>query len=367
MHNADNPPEHNSQPPIIRVSGSHREMGCQIGEACREQVQRSVQNGRELIGNTEAILELDWDGALIQARKYLPFAQERYPQYIDELLGIAEGANVLFDDLFVLNAMEAVTSDALHLTKCTSLAVSDDITADGHVLVAHTEDWLPEDEDNIYLVHASPDDESPFMAMTYGGLLPNIGFNADGIAQCCDTVYPNDSRIGIPRIFVSRAVLSARTSRDAISHALVNHRAAGYNHLLAHESGEIYNLEVSAKRFALLYAHDDYLAHTNFYLDPGMQAIEYAPDERISTRVRYYRALRLLRKHELHTLKTLQAILRDHVNYPNSICNHLEPGLEPLDREKTIAALVIDLTARAIHFAWGNPCVNPFHTYYLEA
>jgi len=49
--------------------------------------------------------------------------QERYPQYVDEMVGIAEGANVPFDDLSVLTAMEAVTMDALHLLRCTSMAV----------------------------------------------------------------------------------------------------------------------------------------------------------------------------------------------------------------------------------------------------
>lgn len=367
MNTVANTPEHNSQPPLVRVSGTHREIGRQVGEACREQVRRNIGNGRQLIESSEGFLELDWAGAQIQAHKYLPFAQERYPQYVDELLGMAEGANVGFDDLVVLNAMEAVIIDALHLTKCTSMAVSNDITADGHVLVAHNEDWLPEDEDDVFLIDASPEDEPPFLAMTYGGLLPNIGFNADGVAQCCDTVYPNDCRIGIPRVFVSRAVLAARTPRDAISRALVSHRAAGYNHLIAHESGEIYNLEVSAKKFALLYAQEGYLAHTNFYLEANMQAIEYDPDERISTRVRYYRTMRLLKNTQLHTVKTLQAIQRDHVNYPNSICNHLEADLEPLDREKTINAIVMDLTGRAMHFAWGNPCVNQYHTYYLNA
>ncbi len=367
MIQLDNTPEHKDQPLFIHVKGSHREIGRQIGESCRDKIQRSIQNGHQLIDSAEGILELNWDGAQIQARKYLPFAQERYPQYVEEIIGMAEGANVSFDDLVVLNALEAVTSDALHLTKCTSMAVSDDITADGHVLAAHNEDWLPEDEDDVFLIHASPNDEPPFLAMTYGGLLPNVGFNGYGISQLCDTVYPNDSRIGIPRIFVSRSVLAARTPKDAISRALVSQRAAGYNHLIAHESGEIYNLELSAKKFALLYANDGYLAHTNFYLDTNLQTIEYDPDERIGTRVRYYRALRLLKNTQLHSLKTLQAIQRDHVNHPNSICNHLESDLEPLDREKTINAMVIDLTTRAMHFAWGNPCTNPYHTYYLDA
>ncbi len=357
---------HNSPPLLVKISGSHRQMGRQLGEACTSQVQHSLQNARNLIDAAYDDLQLNWEGARIQARKYIPFVQERYPRYVEELLGIAEGADVEFDDLAVLNAMEAVTMDALHLTKCTSMAVNDERTADGHVLLAHNEDWLPEDEIDVIVVHAEPDDEPPFLAMTYGGLLPNIGFNGAGIAQCCDSVYPNDSRIGIPRVFVSRAVLAANTPAEAISHMLVSHRAAGYNHLLAHESGELYNVEVSACRFAILYAEDGYLVHTNHYLDPQMQAIESEPDELIGTRVRYFRALRLLRGAPLHTVKSLQAIQRDHINYPNSICYHADELQTSLDREKTINALVIDLTSRAMHLAWGNPCENQYHTYYLE-
>ena len=131
-------------------------------------------------------LQLSWEGAIIQAKKYTPFAEERYPQYVDEMKGIAEGANASYDEIRVVNAMEAVTSDALHLTKCTSFSVNQSMTANGNVLIAHNEDWTPEEESDVFLIHAKPLDEPPFLAMTYGGLLPNIGFNANGISQCCD-------------------------------------------------------------------------------------------------------------------------------------------------------------------------------------
>jgi isopenicillin-N N-acyltransferase-like protein len=353
--------------PIIKVKGSHRDIGRQIGEGFREQIQHHLQNTRELINTTYESLELDWDGAKMQARKYIPFAQERYPEYVDELYGLSEGANVDFDDVGVVNALEAVTMDALHLSKCTSMALSETKTADGHVLIAHNEDWIPEDEPDVFLIHAEPDEDPPFLAMTYGALLPNIGFNAYGIAQCCDSVYPNDSRIGIPRLVVSRAALAAKTPSEAIRRTLIPRRAAGYNHLLAHESGEIYSVEVSSRKFAILSAQDGYMVHTNHYLDSNMQMIEYEPDELISTRVRYFRADRLLRESNQHTIKTLQTIQRDHINFPNSICNHAEDDMDPLDREKTVNSMVIDLTARAMHIAWGNPCANPYHTYYLDA
>lgn len=366
MTNSILTPTHPTPPPLVRVGGTHREIGRQIGQACAHQVQHSIENAHTLLVNTYDDLQLTWEGAQIQARKYLPFAQERYPKYVEEMIGIAEGAQVEFDDLVVLNAMEAVTMDALHLTKCTSMAVNDERTADGHVLIAHNEDWLPEDEQDVYVLHVTPDDEPPFMAMTYGGLLANIGFNAAGIAQCCDSVYPTDSRIGVPRVIASRAVLGARTPVDAIRFMLVRQRAAGYNHLLAHESGELYNVEVSARKFAILYGEEGWLVHTNHYLDYNMQAIEDEPDELLGTRVRYFRAMRLLRQTRLHSTKSLKVILRDHMNYPNSICNHSTKDAQPLDREKTVNSLIIDLTDRVMHLAWGNPCENRYHTYYLE-
>ena len=38
-------PPHPNPPPLIRISGTHREMGRQIGEACRKQVQHSIESG----------------------------------------------------------------------------------------------------------------------------------------------------------------------------------------------------------------------------------------------------------------------------------------------------------------------------------
>jgi len=359
-------PIHPNPPPLVRLKGSHREMGRQLGEACPDQVRHGIENARKLLEDAYEQLELTWEGARIQARKYIPFAQERYPQYVEEMTGIAEGADVPFEEIAVVNGIEAMAMDALHLERCTSLAVNDRFTADGHVLAAHNEDWLPQDEEDVIIVHATPKDEPPFLAMTYGGLLPNIGINAHGIVQLCDSVYPNDSRIGIPRIVVSRAVLAAKTLGEAIDRMLSPHRAAGYNHLLVHESGEIYNVEVSARRFAIHYGIDGYIVHTNHYLDSRMREIEYDPEELINSRIRYYRAMRLLMQTKQHTIKTIQTIQRDHVNMPNSICNHFIESTNPLDREKTINAMVFDLTAREMHIAWGNPCENSYHTFHLD-
>ena len=76
-------PPHPDPVPFLKVKGSHREIGRQIGEACARQVRHCVENAHQMIADSYPYLALDWHGAAIQSRKYIPFAQERYPQYVD--------------------------------------------------------------------------------------------------------------------------------------------------------------------------------------------------------------------------------------------------------------------------------------------
>lgn len=354
-------------PPIVYVQGTHYEMGWQIGQDRRAVIQAMLATyRRHFEAEAERLRIRSWREATLHARKYLPFAEESVPHYVEELQGMADGAELDFNDLLVLNCMEALTEDALH-RGCTSLAAAPEVTADGRLLVGHNEDWLPDDFETVYLVHARPADEPAYLAITYGGLLPNIGFNACGIAQCCDSVYPNDARIGVPRIFVSRAVLAARTLDAAIRAALNRRRAAGYNHLIVHASGEMYNVEVSAEDFEVIYGGEGILAHTNNYVTRHMRALERDSEELIASRIRYNRAFRLLRSHAgTLDLPTIQSILSDHVNFPLSICNHIKITDRPLERQQTIASLIMDLANNTLYVTWGTPCMATYHSYRLE-
>jgi isopenicillin-N N-acyltransferase-like protein len=351
---------------VVDVSGDHLQIGQQIGEACAPQIRQMLTTYRELIETSYDRLKLNWEKALLQARKYQPFVAEHTPQYLRELEGISQGAGVPLEDLMVLNCMEGIVNDALHL-KCTSIAVSREWTIEGHVLVGHNEDWSPEDEKTVYLVRATPEKEPAFLALTYGGLIPNIGFNKYGIAQCCDSVYPNDSRLGIPRIFVARAVLACQSLSEALSTTVLSKRAAGYNHLIAHESGELYNIEVSAKQFATHYAHEGMIAHTNHYLDPRLQQVEHQPESLLRSHVRLNRAERLLRTMAPHSIESFASILSDHVNHPSSICCHDIDAPAMFERSKTIASIMIDLTENCMYVALGSPCQGNYERVDLEA
>ena len=344
---------------VVRARGAPRERGRQIGEAAAPLIQRMLATYRELIESSQARLKLSWAAAVIQARKYASYAAGRY---MEELTGMADGAGATLDDLLVLNCAEALVSDPPPL-KCTSLALGPEWTEDRHVLLAHNEDWWPQDEHTLYLIHAEPEREPPFLALTYGGLLPCIGLNAAGLAQCCDSVYPTDSRVGVPRAFVARSVLGASDLAEAARRAAHPDREAGYNHLVINQEGDILSLEASALRHAVLPDQAGALVHTNHYLDPGMREIETDPEGLTRSRLRYDRASELLYDGRPHSRASLARILADHQNSPSSICSHPQEFRDPLDQYATIASVIVDLSEMTLHVAPGRPCSSSFRSY----
>jgi isopenicillin-N N-acyltransferase like protein len=348
--------------PLIEVKGSPRQRGRGQGEGAREQIRRMIACYREFL---PAASGMSWEKGLEASCGFLAHAEGAFPHLIEELRGIAEGAGVHLKDIWLLNCYEGVTEMAGARGGCTCLAVRQEHTDAGHVLMAHNEDWVSQDRENVYLVRAEPADGVPFIGMSYGGLLVNIGLNAAGIGVAINSVYPVDGRVGVPRIVYSRAVLDARTIGEAIGACLVPDRDGGYSYLLADCHGELYHVETSARRHCLLYGEDGWLVHTNHYLSPSMQVIEQ-PGRYVGSHVRYHRARRLLQAQlgEI-SVSSLQELLRDHVNRPDSICGHEEPADPPHERSQTVISLLMDLTARTLWAAPGPPCEGVFAAFQL--
>jgi isopenicillin-N N-acyltransferase like protein len=349
---------------VIEVDGGPRQRGRQQGEAAQPQIMRALTRYREVLPKA---IQLPWEKALRDARKFLPYAEEAFPLFVEEVQGIAEGAGVSFHHVWTLHCYEGLTEIHHQVWGCTCVAVRSEHTANGHVLLAHNEDWSSVDRDNVYLVRARPDDGPAFIGLTYGPLLVNIGLNAEGIGVAINSIYPTDGRVGVPRVLCSRAVLNATTIGKAIRACVPKLRAGGYNYLLADRHGELYSVETSATTHQILYGEEGWLAHTNHYLSPKMQTLE-EPGTYASSNVRLHRARRLL-KTQLGavSVEDLQALLRDHVNYPDSICMHEDQDDPLYEREVTLASLIMDLSDGVLWAAPGPPCQAEFRPYELDA
>jgi isopenicillin-N N-acyltransferase-like protein len=339
--------------PIIEVQGTHREVGRQIGEEMRPTLQRMVPRWRE-----DLPAGVSWERLLEQGRLYLAFSRAAYPQYVEELEGIAEGANVSFDELFVEMCEELWEKAAWR--GCTDLVARGRATADGSTLVAHTNDLSPEVEEDLVILRVRAGDEPEFLGVSVGGAGYSAGFNAAGISMTGNQVSSNDIRPGVPRLLIVRAILAAQRLEEAMNACLLPQRASNYNNVIADACGEVYSMEGSATDCEPIYIDGDILAHANHYVSLPMRGFEADRNDISGSVIRHNRSLRLLREnYGKLTPDLFRELLADHANYPGSICKH---GLESV----TVFSLIINLNARQAWIGRGRPCQTTYFEYHLE-
>ena len=71
--------------------------------------------------------------------KYQPYLQTSWPQYLDEMHGVAEGAGVAFDDILALNVRTEIAFGAFN-DGCTAISWRGTHTS----ILAQNWDWYTE-------------------------------------------------------------------------------------------------------------------------------------------------------------------------------------------------------------------------------
>ena len=327
--------------PFIRAHGSHRDAGAAIGAATADTIRAAAADS--------------FDAAL--AREFRAVTVEHLPHVVEELDAAAEAAGA--DPLAVFAAsVEELASPALAATGCSDLVVTGARTADGHLLVAHTNDLEASRENDVVAVEWHVDGEPTIFTLGIGPWL-SVGWNGAGLSVTGNELTPADDRVGIPRLLQMRDVVATRTVREAIESILHPTRASSYNWVLAHRDGEVANVEGSATAAAVTEPVDGALAHTNDYRDPKMRRFEANPHARDSAK-RCERAERLLAEtagDEL-TVNRLRVLLANHEDGPDSLCRHGDH-----DGVKTVFWCVADVTAGMVVYGRGNPCESDAETY----
>lgn len=340
--------------PIIEARGSHREVGQQIGHGCQAQIQNTLAYLRENLPTG-----LTWAAMLEESKRYLEFSRVIYPQYVDELEGIAEGADAPFDEIF-LSMCEELWESAAWKRGCTDMAARGRATLDGSTLVAHTNDLLPQAGENLVLLKVQAGDEPEFLGVSSGGIAISAGFNAAGISLTGNQLDNNDIRLGVPRLLVVRAIMASRYLSEAMDHCLLPQRASSYNNVLADANGEVYSMEGSATDCEPLYIENDILAHANHYTHPAMRHFEADRNDIGNTTYRHNRALRLLRENYGRLTPDLfRKLLADHAGYPTSICKH---GVKSV----TVFSIIIHVEGLRAWIGRGYACEAEYVEYCLK-
>jgi len=326
----------------------------QIGRQCRPQIRRMLENLR-----TGLVAGVTWEDMHLQSHLYQEYSRNVYPQYMEELKGVAEGSGTAFEDIFI-SMCEELWEKAAWQKGCTDMAARGKATTDGTTLIAHTNDLLPESEENLVILKVQAGDEPEYLGVSPGGVGISAGFNAAGISLTGNQLDNNDIRPGVPRLLVVRAILAARRLGGALDACLLPRRASSYNNLIADSNGEVYSMEGSATDCEPIYIDGDILAHTNHYLHPAMCRFEADRNSIGGSAIRYNRAMRLLREnYGDHSPELFRKLLADHADYPTSICKH---GLETV----TVFSMIIQPENLRAWIGRGRPCETSFSEYQLE-
>jgi isopenicillin-N N-acyltransferase-like protein len=332
----------------LQVCGSHHQVGLAIGKRFAPQIHRALDGYAFLQG-----WMLPYHRSPAGQARYrvlLDLNQARYPGYIAELEGIAEGSGRPFDELFLVN-MRGEYKQHVHCSQdgCFDLAV---LTA-GLALIGHNEDASPAFRDNVYVVRAQIHGQPAFTALSYPGFLCGnaFGFNAAGICFSVDSVQPRDSRCGLGRHFLARSLFEAQSIDEAINRITVPGRALGFSYTIGSVAERrIVHLEVAPETHHVREIAGCYL-HANHYRE--LAGVEQVVGP--SSQARLSRAQDLVRNGPPSSAAGVLAILGDEDDTPYPI---YRTAVLP-DQGATLCTALFDLDAGWLRVYTGHPTRDP--------
>jgi hypothetical protein len=232
--------------------------------------ERGLQIGRELQDAIRRRLDRDISNALLErCRQDMDFTHDacerKYPEFVNELRGVATGADVDFWKIFLLNCEELREAEG----GCTDVAE----VSLKHISLAHNEDTggVDQPEDCALVTHYLKG--LNFTAFTYAGELPGDAYswNSHGFyfgVNYLKPLNPKPDPKRVPRDFTGRALVEAVDVEDGIQVLQNSPDASGYHYYMGSGdrivSAEQYLDSVSLKEIAGIDVHANHYIHPKF-------------------------------------------------------------------------------------------------------
>lgn len=351
--------------PFYSLRGSPRARGRTHGETARSLIQALVEEHFAFLEFSSAHIvgmALSREQITRVSDQYLPACERFAPDLVDEVRGIAEGANVPFSDVFSLNTFidladmvrpETAQNYVAYATNgCTSFGAMAPATQKGDVLLGQTFDTKAVFEP--YVCALNIDDHT--LVASFAGMVGCAGINANGLGVVINHLHTSDARPGVPFTFAVRKMLQANTANRALEILSQSEPASGIHYLVG-DPTMLRGVETSATCFEVFEPRDGILSHANHCGATALQAIEIEPT--IYSLCRGNRAQEMLdaRVGSIDA-RTLVEIACDHNGADDTICSHTEPEAPRLRQYKTDFAVILEPATRAMTLFAGSPCEN---------
>ncbi len=354
--------------PLIEISGDARTRGRQYGESAREQIARGVAFYRESFARKSG---LSWAEVQERAPQWLPLIDAYLPGISEEMRGIAEGANRTFAEILALNGRGELSYGNPFLDEsrdaCSSYAITEEGSGDGHVYCGQNWDWSTEVLDTVVMVHIRQPGKPTIIMQAEAGQIGRQGANSAGIGLNANGLGGRFGKpLGVPGPYIRRKALDAWNMHDALQAVFEVQQAFCTNLLLTHRDGFAIDVETTPARHGWMYPTDGLLVHANHFIArvPEQLADSYRPFA-VDSLYRVPRIERVLKGARgaatSEAMRDLIATaLRDDFGKPNSVCNFPDMRLPPEERRQTIASNIVDLTTGEYYVTYGLPCDSEY-------
>ncbi|MBF7685572.1 acyl-CoA--6-aminopenicillanic acid acyl-transferase [Acinetobacter sp. B10A] len=206
---------------IFNISGTPAQIGEQLGQLGKAAWHTKIKH-------TELWQQLQpfQHSEQILALQQLVYAD--FPEIWEEVVGLAKGLDDDVMTVFLWNCRGDVLSSTFD--GCTTIIGKN---TQGHTIVAHNEDGLPELIDDCFLVNATTSEGVSFFSFAYPASLCGHTFsvNCFGIVNTVNNLRIKTKNQGYPRQILARAALNQTDIQDVLN-LLLYARVGGFHHTL---------------------------------------------------------------------------------------------------------------------------------------
>lgn len=342
--------------PEIEIAGTSREMGRQLGEAARDEIRSFCEVALDRL---QATLRVGSEQAQSLAEQCRPLAEEYSPDDVEELAGVAEATGLPFWNIMLLQIRNQFTQEPD--SGCTSLSLSG--TTEQSPIVAQNWDNDPALDPFTIMLTRRPVGKPALMTLTQAGLISYIGFNEAGIGACLNSLPAPSRPLGVPHYFTLRELYESTSLETAVQAIQRAQRAIPANIMLTTPEGPA-NLEVMIDDLKVLRPQaTNWITHTNHCLHADLCEYNVQFPELIGSHPRKDRIDQLLNSVSgTIGVEDVQQALRDHQDYPRSICRH-ENDDPQHGFWQTVFSVIIEPREQRMHVSRGTPCNTAYELY----
>ncbi|MCD8339915.1 MAG: C45 family peptidase [Burkholderiales bacterium] len=341
--------------PLIHLQGDPYQRGLTYGISARDQIMMVIEEYKILF---EKEAQLTWEMAKKKAMSFNEAVQQKCPDLVKEMEGIAKGCGVDYSVILTLNCrseiMFTVSDEA-----CTAIAVPPEASGSGKTYLAQNWDWWTIGKGTNIVLEIEQEPLPKQLVVTEAGLVGGKGLNNKSLALTQNALAIKKTRSdGIPLQFILRMALSQTTVPKAIDYISNVPRASAACVGLATADGTLVMLEYAPNNMDVLLSDGNPLCHTNHWLSPIMLADPEISRVIISSTYTRLDWARRLTKLETGVLRkrNLFRILSNHAGFPDGICRHDEIDLPAYQRRSTLFSMVVDTAEKVIWLTDGTPC-----------